>query len=70
MRGGASLARAYRMVRKHFKKETGLDPDDELPTPGSPGCQGTPAPPALRSAGSACSGGTDRNKSLSFTAPG
>lgn len=26
--------RAYRMVRKYFKKETGLDPDDELPAPG------------------------------------
>ena len=26
--------RARRMVRKYFKKETGLDPDDELPTTG------------------------------------
>ena len=45
MRGGALLARAHRMVRKHSKEETGLDPDDELPTPGSPGCRGLPAPP-------------------------
>lgn len=26
--------RAHRMVRKHFKRETGIDPDEELPLPG------------------------------------
>ena len=26
-------ARAYRMVRKHFARESGIDPDDDLPPP-------------------------------------